>query len=89
MQQRRADAGAAEANLLARNLCHGDGVHDVGFAGETAHALMSLLGEVEGLVDDFGMLAVVGRQIRVYQVLIGLADHPLVFLFPKILFFHK
>ena len=38
---------------------------------------------------NLSMLAVMGRQIRVYQVLIGFRYHPFVFLFPKVRFFHN
>ena len=84
VQQRRADAGAAQAYLLAGNLRHGDGVHDVWLAGKSADALVRFLCEVEGLVDDFGVLAVVRCQIGVYQMLIGFGNHPLIFHFTDV-----
>ena len=89
VQQGGTDAGASQTNILAGNLCHGNGVHDVGFARESAHALVGLLCKVEGLVDDFCMLAVPRSQIGVHQFLVSLAYHPLVFLFPDAQFFHS
>ena len=59
-----------------------DGMHNVGLARETAHALVGLLGKIESLVDDVHMLAMMGCQISVYEVLISLAYDLLVFYLP-------
>ena len=79
VEERGADAGAAQPDFLAGNLGHGDGVHDVGLAREAAHAAMSLAGKVEGLVDDFDVLAVVRIEVGLDEVVIGLVDHFIVF----------
>ena len=89
VQERRADAGAAQADVFARNLRYGNGMHDVWLTGKSSDALVSLLGEVERLVDDFGVLAVMRCQISVYQVLIRFGNHPLVFHLTKVIVFHS
>ena len=48
-----------------KKLLLGDGVHDVRFARESAHAFVRLLGEVERLCDDVHLLAVWRCQINV------------------------
>ena len=58
MQQRGADAGAAQSDFLAGYLRHGYGVHDIRLARETAHSLVCLPRKVVGLLDDFDVLAV-------------------------------
>ena len=58
MQQGGANTGRAEPHLAARNLRYGNGVHDIWFAGEALHALMSLSGEVESLGYDVYFLTV-------------------------------
>ena len=88
MQQRGTYAGAAQSYLFASYLCYSYGMHDIGLAGESAHAFMSLPGKVEGLVDDIDVLAVPGSQVGVHQSLVGLVYHPLVFFFPDVHFFH-
>ena len=89
VQERRADTGAAQADVLARNLRHGDGMHDVWLAGKSSDALVRFLCEVERLVDDFGVLAVVGCQVSVNQVLIRFGNHPLVFHLTKVNVLHS
>ena len=58
VEQCRTDAGRAESDLSAGYLSHGDGVHDVGLAGKSAHTLVSLTGKVECLCDQVHLLAV-------------------------------
>ncbi len=89
VQERRADACAAQADVLAGNLCHGNGVHDVWLARKSTDTLVRFLCEVEGLVDDFGVLAMVRCQIGVYQMLIGFGNHPFIFHFTKVNVFHS
>ena len=89
VEQRCTDAGAAKSYLFAGDSRHGDGVHDVWLARESADAFVCLLSEVEGLVDDFGVLSVAGCQIGIHELLVGFAHHHLVFLFPDVLFFHS
>ena len=64
-------------------------MHDVWLSGKSSDAFMSFFSEVEGLVDDFGMLAVMRCQISVYQVLIRFGNHPLVFHLTKVIVFHS
>ena len=58
----------------------GNGVEDIGFAGEAAYALVGLLGKVERLGDNVHLLAVVGCQIGFHEVVEGRRDETLVFL---------
>ena len=71
------------AEKLQINLCHSNGVHDVGLAGTTLNALMRLVGKVECFGYYFDALAVLGGQIVVQQFLECLFDH---FLFGFFLF---
>ena len=58
VQQGCTDTRRAEPHLLADNLCHGDGVHDIGLAREASYAFMCLACEVECLGDDVNFLSV-------------------------------
>ena len=82
VEQGGADAGAAQSNALATDLGYSDGMHDVGLARETAHALVGLLGKIESLVDDIHMFAMMGCQISVDEVLVSLAYNLLIFYLP-------
>ena len=57
MEQSGTDAGAAQPYLFAGYLSHSYGMHDIGFARQSAHALMGLPGKVERLLYDLCVLA--------------------------------
>ena len=65
VQQRRADAGAAQTNLAAGNLRHGQRVHNIRFSREAPYALVCLACEVKSLVHQIHLLAVGRCQIGV------------------------
>ena len=83
VQQCRAYGSRPQSYLITDNLCHSNGVHDVGLAGTTLDALMRLVGKVECFGYYFDALAVFGGQIVVQQFLECLFDH---FLFGFFLF---
>ena len=53
-------------------------MHDIRLTRESAHALVCLSGEVEGLGDEVYLLAVSRIQVAGYQLVVGLADEFLV-----------
>ena len=81
VEQCGTDGGRAESDFAAGNLCHGDGVEYIGFARTSAHALMRLLGKVEGLGDEVYLTSVVRGQIGVDKALESRAYHFFVLLF--------
>ena len=81
MKQCSTYAGTAQPYLLAGNLRHSDGVHDVRFARQAAHSLVGLPCEVEGFLYYLGMLAVTRLQVGIYQMLVSRFHHTCVFLF--------
>jgi len=81
VQQGSADGGGTQADFGARNLCHGDGVHDIRFARAALHALVRLLGKVECLGDDFYLPAMLAGEVAIQKVLERLVYHFFVSLF--------
>ena len=75
VEQGRANAGGAQPDFAARNLCYGDGVHDVWFARQSAHTLVCLPGKVEGFGNEVHFLAVARSQIVVQQLLECAVNH--------------
>ena len=65
MEQCCADAGRTQSHFFTGNLCHGDRVHDIRFARQSAHALVRLTGEVEGFCHDIYLLAVSRAEVGV------------------------
>ena len=57
VQERGANGRGTKPDFATHDLCHCDGVHDVGFPRQAAHSLVGLFGEIEGLGDDFHLLA--------------------------------
>ena len=79
MEQRRAYRCRAEADLLAGNLGHGYGVHDIRLAGAAAHSLVRLLGKAVCTLDDLHLLAVIAAQVAIEHVGKGSFDHAVFF----------
>ncbi len=65
VEQRGADRGRAEADFLRCDFRDGDRVENVWLAGAAPYPLVGLLGEVEGALDYFDLLAVVRREVAV------------------------
>ena len=81
VEQGGADTGRAQSDLRTGDLCDGDGVHDIRFTRQTAHAFVGLFGEVEGLGDQIDLLAMARCQIAVQECLKRPVDQLLIRLF--------
>lgn len=88
VEQRGAYRRGAEAYLLRGNLGHGYGVDDIRLARAAPDALVGLLGETEGTLDDLYLLAVVAREVAVEQIPELLLDMGIFLLGSKIIFLH-
>ena len=86
VEQCSTDARRTESHLLAGDLRHGDGVHDVWFARESAHAFMGLSGEVERFCDNVNLFPVAGVQVGIEQMVEGICYHFVVSLFTLLVF---
>ena len=74
MQECAADRGRPEADLLAYDTSHCDGVEDVGLSAAPAYQPMGMTSQAEGLVDDLSLLSVRRRYIVRDEGLILLVD---------------
>ena len=74
MQEGAADRGRPEADLLAYDTSHCDGMQDVGLTTASAYQSVCMTSQAKGLVDDLSLLSVRRRYIVRDEGLILLVD---------------
>ena len=74
VEQGCTDTGRTQSYLRAHNLCHGDGVHDIGLARQSSHALVSLTCEIECFSNQVHLLAMARVQVVIDEFLVRIIN---------------